>query len=128
MFSIRWACNIEEITKWRQATTNRCTCTRCSRTASTRSRINNQVGVALLYCRRSWTCSGPFLYLIFCFFLSPYYIALRLSVDRRVFASPRVVVVDGSRNYSRMRRVLRHHDYARSTKYSNPFIYNLLRL
>jgi len=48
MFSIRWACSIEEITKWRQATTNRCTCTRCSRTASTRSRINNQVGVVTL--------------------------------------------------------------------------------
>jgi len=56
-----------------------------------------------------------FLLLIFCFFYH-HYIAPRLSVDRRVFARPRVVVVvDGSRNYSLMRRVLRQHDYARST-------------
>lgn len=48
---------------------------------------------------------------VFFIFRFHLYIAPRLPVDRRAFAHPRVVIVDGSGNYSGTRRVLRHHDY-----------------
>lgn len=38
--------------KWRQATTNRCICTRCSKIVSTRLRISNQVSVRDTYGHR----------------------------------------------------------------------------
>lgn len=119
MFSIRWACEIEEITKWRQATTNRCTCTRCSRTALTRSRINNQVGVAvtLTYGRRWKDAYGP---------VDSYrrriYFNLDVVTSLPDWPSPRFCTSarfrrpwaeDGFQNYSRTTTRLRDHEDAR---------------